>query len=233
MRFPKTFLPFSFCILIFGASLAAENPNASQPQAPAPAQVAAEVGCCGPITSGGQQLLQMLEKMDVEHLWLSHHKVDWRTGFPKSGHGGTHCSAFAAAVAERLGIYMLRPPQHSQNFLASAQGLWFTTEHARHDGWRTVDSPQEAQSLANRGFLVVLVHISPEAKVHGHIAVVRPAVKSARALDDEGPQTMQAGLHNFASGTAKQSFQLHPGVWPSQVGMYAHATEFSEGSEEK
>jgi hypothetical protein len=199
--------------------------SAGRQAAPGP-----DTECCGPISSGGEQLAHFLDSMNVEHLWLSREKVDWRSGQPRSGHGGTHCSAFAAAVAERLDIYMLRPPQHSQDFLATAQGRWFEGEHANHDGWTAVSTPEQAQTLANRGELVVLVHISSESHVHGHIAVVRPAMKSATALDAEGPQTIQAGLHNFASGTAVQSFQSHPGAWPSQVGMYAHSTIFSAPS---
>lgn len=196
----------------------------------ASAQVAASQPtnlCCGSITPGGQQLLHLLDSMDVEHLWLSHHAVHWRSGFPKEVHGGTHCSAFAAAVADRLGIYLLHPPEHSQEFLASAQGRWLAGSHARHDGWTRVESPRGAQSLANRGYLVVLVHISPEAEVHGHIAVVRPAEKTDQQIDTDGPETIQAGLRNFADGNAQRSFQLHPGVWPSQVGMYVHETKFS------
>jgi hypothetical protein len=227
------FLRVSTGILLAGFLSIGRGQGASLAQEATAGQVqpsAAASGCCGAITPGGEQLLKLLVSMDVEHLWMSHHKVEWRTGFPKSGRGGTHCSAFAAAVGERLGIYMLRPPEHSQEFLATAQGRWFEGEHARRDGWRQVRTAEEAQSLANRGELVVLFHISPEAEVHGHIAIVRPAVKSMSAMESEGPETMQAGLLNFADGTAKRSFQLHPGVWPSQVGMYAHATRFSDAA---
>lgn len=220
-------------LLTIGASTVASHAHAYQaPSAPAqsaPSELASsEKSCCGTITEGGQKLLKLLVSMDVEHLWLSHHAVHWRSGFPKEVHGGTHCSAFAAAVADRLGVYILRPPEHSQEFLASAQGRWLAGSHARHDGWVRVESPREAQTLANHGYLVVLVHISPEAEVHGHIAVVRPADKTEQAIDTDGPETIQAGLRNFADGNAQRSFQLHPGVWPSQVGMYAHTTDFSD-----
>jgi hypothetical protein len=187
----------------------------------------ADFGCCGPVTPGGMQLSKFLDGMHVEDLWLASHKVEWRTGFPKSGSGGTHCSAFAAAVGDRLRIYMLRPPDHSQDFLASAQGHWFEGEHATHEGRHRVHTSQEAQTLANQGELVVLVYISESSKVHGHIAIVRPAQKTQSVLDVDGPETIQAGLHNFAEGNAVRSFRAHPGAWPDEVGMYAHATTFS------
>ena len=189
----------------------------------APAQTPPDQPCCGPITPAGLHLTRVLDSMDVEHLWLSEHKVEWRTGARRSGHGGTHCSAFAAAVAERLGIYMLRPPEHEQLYLASAQGRWFLGEHAHHDGWRPVATAQDAQSLANLGQLVVLVYTNPDPHEHGHIAIVRPALKSAKALVAEGPETIQAGLHNFADGNALRSFASHK-AWPGDVEMFSHTT---------
>jgi hypothetical protein len=205
-----------FCLL--AALLSCFTALAQTPPAPAPQPTS----CCGPITPAGQHLLQVLDSMDVEHLWIASHKVEWRTGFPRSGKGGTHCSAFAAAVGERLGIYMLRPPEHEQLYLASAQGRWFEGEHAARDGWKPVTSAQDAQSLANQGNLVVIVFTNPDPHEHGHIAIVRPAIKSSEALAAEGPQTIQAGLHNFANGNALQSFSVHK-AWPDNVHMYTHS----------
>src|SRR5215831_2839573 len=88
---------------------------------------AAEPSCCGPVTEPGKRLLGVLEGMNVETLWLSHQHINWETGEPDKGEDytgpgrSTHCSAFAAAVGKRLGIYMLRPPEHGQILLASAQ----------------------------------------------------------------------------------------------------------------
>jgi len=193
---------------------------------------APEGGCCGPVTPAGQSLVRMLDAMDVNHRWLPDRHVHWESGRAEGGiitdgKPHTHCSAFAAAAGERLGIYMLRPPEHSQLFLASAQGEWFTTKKAAARGWVKVSSPQEAQTRANRGELVVLDYINPVPGKHGHIAIVRPMAKSAEALAAEGPETMQAGQTNFSDGNAVRSFHSHPGAWPTQVLMYAHPTKLS------
>jgi hypothetical protein len=200
--------------------------------AAAAAQPTVDTGCCGPITPAGQQLLRYLDSLDVDHLWEQHTFVDWRSGEPIASHGRkeppTHCSAFAAGAADRLGIYLLHPPQHSQEQLAEAQEKWMESDAGRAQGWYPVTSAQQAQALANLGNMVVLVF--GRAHGSGHIAIVRPAVKSAKALAEEGPQTTQAGGHNFSSGTAKYSFVFHPGAWPDKVKIFAHATKFSEGA---
>jgi hypothetical protein len=205
-----------------------------QSGAPLAAAPAVDTGCCGPITPAGQQLLQVLLSLDVEHHWLENRRVYWETGNAKgpehiSSKPDTHCSAFAAAAGLRLGVYMLRPPEHSQNFLASAQGRWFPGEEARRKGWRQVMTSEDAQRLANQGELVVLNFINPVPGQHGHIAVVRPMVKSREALEAEGPETMQAGKTNFADGNAVRSFHSHAGAWPAQVTMWAHRTRLQDG----
>lgn len=188
--------------------------------------------CCGQVTPAGQELLRVLTAMDVEHRWLADRHVHWESGRASGGiitdgKPHTHCSAFAAAAGERLGIYMLRPPEHSQLFLATAQGEWFTTDKAARRGWERVNSAEEAQARANRGELVVLDWRNPDPKHHGHIAIVRPAVKTEEALAAEGPETMQAGQTNFSDGNAVRSFHSHPGAWPNEVLIFAHATRMS------
>jgi len=206
---------------------------AASVQAPAAAGAAqSDTGCCGPVTAEGRHLRQILDGMDVDHLWQNHLHVDWETGQPDQAltYAGpdthSHCSAFAAAVGERLGIYMLRPPEHPQQLLASAQGKWFGSKQAQDMEWHEVVFARQAQTLANQGQLVVIVYVSPDPHTPGHIAIVRPAMKTNDALEQDGPQTTQAGGTNFSNGTAKQSFALHPGAWPNGVKMYAHATKF-------
>ena len=82
--------------------------------------------CCGPITPAGERLAQFLDDTGVDHLWQAGQRVNWETGEPiqVGKQTSTHCSAFAAAVAERLGVYILRPPQHPQDLLANAQMGW-------------------------------------------------------------------------------------------------------------
>ena len=73
----------------------------------------------------------------------------------------------------------------------------------------------------------MLVYVNTDHHVPAHIAIVRPAVKSTQALERDGPETMQAGAHNSADGTAVRSFTKHPGAWPTQVGIYAHIIDFN------
>jgi len=190
--------------------------------------VSAEPSCCGPITAKGQQLLSVLNGMNVESLWLAHEHVNWETGEPDkaSDYTGparsTHCSAFAAAVGKRLGVYMLRPPEHGQGLLANAQAEWFRSAAGRQGGWRQLRDPLEAQSLANRGHLVVIVFESPDPHRPGHIAIIRPAHRPTRLLQANGPEIIQAGQKNYAKTSTKVGFLGHPGAWPGGVLYYAH-----------
>ena len=99
---------------------------------------------CGAITPAGERLAHILDDSDVAHCWLAGWHVDWRTGeVDRAEPGGpeakTHCSAFVAAMAERLRIYVLRPPEHRQNLLANAQMLWLR-DHGAEQGWRALGS---------------------------------------------------------------------------------------------
>src|ERR1700710_1307097 len=91
------------------------------------ARAVPQASCCGPISAAGQRLLGVLDASNVESLWLAHEHVNWETGEPDKdadyeGPGkATHCSAFAAAIGKRVGVYMLRPPDHGQILLANAQ----------------------------------------------------------------------------------------------------------------
>ena len=58
--------------------------------------------CCGAITPEGYRLIDLIDAMNVEKLWLAHQHVNWETGESDrpadyNGPGNhTHCSAFAA-----------------------------------------------------------------------------------------------------------------------------------------
>jgi len=186
-------------------------------------------GClfAGEVTPGGVQLAERLTAMDVEHHWLPGHRLaDWRTGDPAPRKGSTHCSAFLAAACERFGIDMLHPPEHSENFLATAQTEWLRREGPRH-GWTPVDSPFRAQELANQGQVVVVMYPSPDPAKSGHAALVRASDKSGAMLEAEGPQIIQAGAQNAASTSVKEGFRHHRGAWVSghdfTVQFFAHA----------
>jgi hypothetical protein len=182
--------------------------------------------CCGPITPAGDRLASMLDDMNVESLWIAGQHINWETGEPDRGGdyegpgNHTHCSAFSAAVAKRLGIYLLGPPEHGQSLLANAQSKWLESAAAESEGWRRVSRMQEAQSLANQGRLVVVVYPNPDPHVPGHVAIVRPSEKSIHALEENGPQIIQAGTHNHNSTNVRIGFSSHPGAWPDGVTYY-------------
>lgn len=184
--------------------------------------------CCGPITPAGERLASTLDGMHVESLWLAHEHVNWETGEPDRGAdyegpgNHTHCSAFAASAAKRLGVYLLRPPEHGQALLANAQADWLASEAAAKAGWRSVATMQKAQRLANEGSLVLVLYPNPDKHVPGHIAIVRPSEKSAKMLDENGPEIIQAGEHNHVRTNVKTGFANHPGAWPSGVLYYLH-----------
>jgi len=162
-------------------------------------------------TPAGRRLARVLDGMDVEHHWLPGIRVSWRSGQPTQPrrHAATHCSAFAAAACDRLGVYILRPPTHSQILLANAQQRWLQTR-GRADGWWPVSTWQEAQQLANQGEVVVASYRNPNPQRPGHIALVRPSGRSAGSIATDGPEVIWAGRHNRNSGTLLEGFGHHP-----------------------
>jgi hypothetical protein len=191
--------------------------------------------CCGPITPAGERLASFLDDSEVSHRWLAGWHVDWRTGErdrtePGGPEAKTHCSVFAAAMAERLGIYVLRPPQHRQGLLANAQMRWLR-DHGAQDGWRALGSYVEAQEAANRGELVLEAFENPDRHKPGHIAIVRPSDKTRAELDRDGPQETQAGGLNAISTTTAIGFRHHRGAWkPMGTGslrFYAHVVDWT------
>jgi len=187
--------------------------------------------CCGAITPAGERLAALLDGMHVESLWLANEHVNWETGEPDRGAGyegpgrHTHCSAFAAAVAKKEGVYLLHPPEHGQSLLSNAQAKWLLTAEGKQAGWRPVTDMHKAQHLANEGNLVIVIYENPNPKEPGHIAIVRPSEKSARALEENGPETIQAGEHNHNKTNVRIGFENHPGAFPSGVRYYVHSMQ--------
>ena len=185
------------------------------------------VGSGTQISPSGKALENMLDSTRVEELWLAGQHVNWKTGLPdgrpylKPG-AHTHCSAYVAAVAYRLGVYILRPPEHSQVHLANAQVDWLQ-EEGPSQGWRAVESGQEAQKMANDGFLVVAAYKTRNPEISGHIVVVRPDAKSKEMIQEEGPQITQAANHNFSNTTLQRGFKYHPGAFErGKIVFFAH-----------
>lgn len=190
--------------------------------------------CCGPITAEGERLRQFLDSSDVQHLWQAGIHIIWDTGEPDPDRpegrpSATHCSAFAAAMAKRLDIYVLRPPEHNQALLANAQMGWLA-EAGGDYGWHELPSYVEAQEAANRGELVLEAFENPNPRKPGHIAIVRPSLKSREMLDAQGPEETQAGSVNAISTDTADGFRHHPGAWVPGGGgairYYAHVVSW-------
>ncbi len=179
-----------------------------------------------PVTPAGEELAAALDAMDVEHRWLAHQHVHWRTGEYKSDsmRASTHCSVFVAAACTRLDVPILSPPAHAQKLLANAQADWLAGADGVRNGWQRLAGANEAQDAANGGALVVAVYKNPQSDRSGHIAIVRPAQKSAALLAAEGPDIIQAGGHNFQRASVRRGFANHSGAFESgQILYYRHA----------
>jgi hypothetical protein len=215
------------CRLILVCALAAPLFAQTSPDLNAPNPNAS---CCSTISPDGHKLIALLDSLDVEHHWLPHESVHWQNGDPgphrRHEAVTSHCSAFAAAVSLRLHVYLLRPPQHETVFLASAQGHWLARE-GQGEGWVNVDAT-EAQRRANLGQFVVVDYISPIPHKPGHIAVIRPAEKTAAQLAQDGPEDTQAGGHNHNDYIVARSFNSHAGAWPDGVRFYAHPVDWAK-----
>ena len=177
------------------------------------------------ITENGRKLLTLLDASRVEELWQKGYRVNWETGQTvavSNNPSSTHCSVFAASFAKKVGVYILRPPEHKQSLLANGQYDWLQTNMAAHEGWQKVNNGVDAQNLANKGYLVVTVFKNADEKKPGHIAVIRPAVKPLDLLQDEGPQVTQSGGKNHYSISLIKGFANHPDAWPNGVIFYEH-----------
>lgn len=183
-----------------------------------------------PISPAAEQLVKVFESMHVEEHWIAGAIVDWRTGDPTGkpitdDGKHTHCSQFAAALCEHLGVYLLRPPEHSAVLLANAQYDWLPGK-GLEAGWLPVANGAAAQDLANRGVLVVAVYKNGDPKKSGHIAIVRPGQKTAAELAEEGPDVIQAGGHNYNRTSLKRGFANHPTAFRNgEITFYSHAVE--------
>jgi hypothetical protein len=183
-----------------------------------------------PITANAEHLARTIDGLEVESHWPAGEHVKWETGIPdgrpeKSPGKHTHCSAFVAAAAKRVGIYILRPPEHPQILLANAQYDWLAAEGAA-DGWKPLSNAVDAQRHANEGWFVVAAYKNHHDDKPGHIAIVRPSDKDAESIREEGPQITQAGGTNYRSVPLRVGFAGHPAAWSHQeVRFYAHAVE--------
>ena len=192
----------------------------------------ARAATAGPISADGEKLVRFLDSMRVEEHWIAGAIVEWRTGEPTGkpitdDGRHTHCSQFASAACDRLGIYLLRPPEHRGTLLANAQHDWLPSDGGKANGWSPVKDGIAAQDLANRGALVVAVFKNPDPKKSGHIAIIRPSTKGDAEIKAEGPQVTQAGGTNMTSGTLQRGFGNHPGAFKNnEIAFFSHAITF-------
>jgi hypothetical protein len=172
----------------------------------------------------GRKLAAFLDSLDVESRWPAGVHVDWETGLPdgktESFEGKhTHCSAFVASAAKRLGVYILRPPEHGQILLANAQYDWLADQGPSY-GWTPTTDGFAAQQAANRGYLAVATYKNQDPKKPGHIAIVRPTGRTRREILSEGPEVIMAGVENYQATTAKHGFANHPAAFSGDLIRY-------------
>lgn len=184
--------------------------------------------CCGPVTVAATKLEKFYDQTNVESLWLNGIHVNWITGEsdkPADYQGPdrySHCSTFVASISMQLGVYVLRPPEHPETFLASAQSKWLLSDNAVKEGWAKLPDMKVAQSEANAGKLVIAAFISPIEFKPGHIAIVRPSLKSIEELNTEGPEIIQAGKYNYNSTSVSTGFGNHPDAFPNEILYFSH-----------
>ncbi len=185
----------------------------------------------GSISPDGQRIVEILDSMHVEEHWIAGAIVNWRTGDPTGkpitdNRKHTHCSQFAAAACDRLGVYILRSPEFRGAPLANAQYDWLAGLGAK-EGWTPVTDGQKAQDLANSGSLVVAVFKNPDPEKSGHTAIIRPSTKSIADLRKEGPDVTQAGGTNHNACSLKEGFRNHPGAFKNgEIRFYSHPLKF-------
>jgi hypothetical protein len=214
-----------------------------------PIKAGSGAGSAPPYTpAGGPRLAQFLDALPVKTRWIHNHRLVWQTGQQNAPDGPgltpeTHCSAFIAAVALMLDIYILRPPHHGQNDLANAQADWlagtgaFPGPTASGSKWVVLGSSGDAGALkaaveaANAGQLVVAIYKAPQvqgADDHGHAVIVRP--QDAAAVGADGPHVASVADCNRPDTPMQKAFHAHPGAWPSKIALYAHATDLEKDS---
>jgi len=184
---------------------------------------------CGLLPPNSGEIDPVLS-LDVEHHSPAGEHVSWESGIPDgrleiSSGKHTHCSAFVAAAAKRADVYVLRPPEHQQILLANAQYDWLATD-GKARGWKPIADGIQAQHYANQGWLVLAAYRNHHDEKPGHVAIVRPSDKEARAVREEGPQITQAGTINYRSVALRVGFAGHPAAWEHhKVVYYAHPVD--------
>ena len=198
-------------------------------------------------SAGGPRLSEFLDALPVATRWVHRHRIVWQTGQQNAPEGvgpmaHTHCSAFVAAGALMLDIYLLRPPFHSQQGLANAQADWLagTGGHkgptALDSGWVPLGASgddtalTDAVTAAGAAQLVVAIYRArPAPQQHGHVCIVRPSGVRLPP-DDAGPDVISVGDVNRSRTSMRRAFHAHSGAWPNAIQLYAHHTDLERDS---
>ena len=159
-----------------------------------------------------KKLKRFLNSLDVENKWKKKSYIDWLTGlsitkninYKDSFH--THCSAFITAICTKLEIFIIGPPQIRTEGLANVQYDWLAAVGKEH-GWVSVKSKQEAQIIANHGFLVLMCYKDNNNYKRGHIACVTPYETTLEKIDSEGIMLCHAGLNNSSKVLSNEIFK--------------------------
>ena len=177
------------------------------------------------ITQKGAAFARFIDSMNVTQHWLSGTRtINWSTGDPDPTRPAysttvTHCSNFVAAASLRLGVYLLRPPEHDQDNLVNAQNDWLNSNAGKDAGWTQLPDAISAQYYANQGNFVVSSTKGTDPgsgkyeTMFGHIAIVRPSAKSSVAILASGPQVAEAGWINSPDVSVKAGYVSIPGAW--------------------
>ena len=184
------------------------------------------------ISEGGDRLRVFLDGTHVETRWIADYHVVWQTGQrngPAEGDPAhhTHCSAYVAAAALYVDIYILRPPNHKQlhpgerasRLAPAAAGATADLPPRNRDGARlgssgkATDVLDDAITAANAGKLVVAGYLQPlvGTQVEGR-GISSSSDHRESFPSDEGPQVVTAGVRNFKSASMK--FASGIALWP-------------------
>ena len=125
-------------------------------------------------------------------------------------------------MTKKLGVHLLNPIEFPYVFLASAQAKWLLSDDGITNGWRKILTMKEAQRLANNGEIVIAIFASVIENKSGHIAILRPSLKSSAELEVDGPQVIQAGANNFSSTNVRIAFSHHKNAFPSKILYFQH-----------
>jgi hypothetical protein len=128
------------------------------------------------------RLEEVLLNINLDSGWSAGYNVECSTGNGKENKSTTvktsHCSCLIYYVCNQFGIYIPSPPEYSQFHLADRQLEWLSSNDGIKQGWKDIGETlpgiyEEAQKKANEGYLVI-VGITHDDRVNGHICIVRP-----------------------------------------------------------